>query len=289
VRVLSTGEVAGLKMEAPLLAWVTSSGTLHTYTWDGEAPHRCVPQFRAKLGFRPDPALLAFGSDHVVAARRADRELAVYSLNSGHRLPERDVVLGGEVVAVALTGALLAVAWAPCTVEVWNLEENFCFAVISTSLPGQLPSQLCLTEYMLLVFLPSGLIYYWPTVSLVSSNRTSSLVSNTTSSPVTMFSPLKLPFHSPPATIEGGEPLWPPPCLSQSCLVVGSAARLGDLRIWQWSLSRKASHSHFSHYRVPHKILPIRHIVVEISWILSVRGCHLFHFSFKISYISLGH
>ena len=175
---------------------------------------------------------------------------------------------------------------------------------------------------MLLVFLPSGLIYYWPTVSLVSSNRTSSLVSNTTSSPVTMFSPLKLPFHSPPATIEGGEPLWPPPCLSQSmpkqhmtssnlikeqhfqtlqktwpiyilvkpgCLVVGSAARLGDLRIWQWSLSRKASHSHFSHYRVPHKILPIRHIVVEISWILSVRGCHLFRFSFKISYISLGH
>ena len=156
VRVLSTGEVAGLKMEAPLLVWVTSSGTLHTYTWDGEAPHRCVPQLRAKLGFRPDPALLAFGSDHVVAARRADRELAVYSLNSGHRLPERDVVLGGEVVAVALTGALLAVAWAPCTVEVrslaiifvlifslevWNLEENFCFAVISTSLPGQLPSQ----------------------------------------------------------------------------------------------------------------------------------------------------
>ena len=175
---------------------------------------------------------------------------------------------------------------------------------------------------MLLVFLPSGLIYYWPTVSLVSSDRrTSSLVTNTTSSPVTMFSPLKLPFHSPPATIEGGEPLWPPPCLSQSmpkqhmassnlikekhfqtlqktwpiyilvkpgCLVVGSAARLGDLRIWQWSLSRKASHSHFSHYRVAHMILPIRLIVLEISRILSVRGCHLFHFPFKISHISLG-
>ena len=140
VRVLSTGEVANLKMEAPLLAWVTSSGTLHTYTWDGEAPHRCVPRLRAKLGFRPDPALLAFGSDHVVAARRADRELAVYSLNSGHRLPDCDVVCGGELVCVAITGALLAIAWG-ATVEVWSLAENSCLAVISSSLPGHIPSQ----------------------------------------------------------------------------------------------------------------------------------------------------
>ena len=31
-------------------------------------------------------------------------------------------------------------------------------------------AQLCLIEYMLLVFLPSGLIFHWPTVSLVSSS-----------------------------------------------------------------------------------------------------------------------
>jgi len=227
LRVLSTGEVAALKMEPGFLAWVTSSGSLQKYTWDGETPYKCLPHLRVKLGFRPDPSLLALGSNHVVAARRADRELAVYCLNTGHRLPDCDVVCGGELVCVALTGSLLAIAWG-ATVEVWSLAENSCLAVISSSLPGYIPSQLCLTDYMLLVFLPSGLIFHWPTVSLVSP----------------ISSPLNLPLHSPPATIEGGEPLWPPPCLSKGCLVVGSAARLGDLRVWRWSLSRKASSFH---------------------------------------------
>ena len=141
LRVLSTGEVAALKMEPSHLAWVTSSGTLQKYSWDGgEAPHKCLPQLRVKLGFRPDPSLLALGANHVVAARKADRELAVYCLNSGHRLPDCDVVCGGELVCVALTGSLLAIAWG-ATVEVWSLAENSCLAVISSSLPGYIPSQ----------------------------------------------------------------------------------------------------------------------------------------------------
>ena len=140
LRVLSTGEVAALKMEPCFFAWVTSSGSLQKYSWDGEAAHKCLPLLRVKLGFRPDPSLLALGSNHVVAARRADRELAVYCLNSGHRLPDCDVVCGGELVCVALTGALLAIAWG-ATVEVWSLAENTCLAVISSSLPGHIPSQ----------------------------------------------------------------------------------------------------------------------------------------------------
>ena len=140
LRVLSTGEVAALKMEPCFFAWVTSSGSLQKYSWDGENPHKCLPLLRVKLGFRPDPSLLALGANHVVAARRADRELAVYCLNSGHRLPDCDVVCGGELVCVALTGSLLAIAWA-ATVEVWSLAENSCLAVISSSLPGHIPSQ----------------------------------------------------------------------------------------------------------------------------------------------------
>ena len=140
LRVLSTGEVAALKMEPGFLAWVTSSGSLQKYTWDGETPYKCLPKLRVKLGFRPDSSLLALGSSHVVAARRADRELAVYCLNTGHRLPDCDVVCGGELVCVALTGSLLAIAWG-ATVEVWSLAENSCLAVISSSLPGYIPSQ----------------------------------------------------------------------------------------------------------------------------------------------------
>ena len=148
LRVLSTGEVVALKIEPHLLAWVTSTGTLQKFSFDGKAPHRCLPQLRIKLGIRPDPALLALGANHVVLSRRGDRELAVYCLKTGHRLPDSDVVCGGELVNIAIAGSLLAVAWGGLVeggvggvVEVWSLVENSCLAVISSSLPGHIPSQ----------------------------------------------------------------------------------------------------------------------------------------------------
>ena len=228
---VQAGEVVGLTLLPSSLAWVTASGRLEVsswlvrppwvqvYSWDG-LPHHCLPLLDSKLGLRPAPNLLAISPDYLVAGVEGGREVATYSTTSGHRLPERDVVVAGTVTCLALTGRLLAVAWG-ATVEVWDLTTSTCTSLLTTALPAHQPAHLCLTDYMLVVVLRSGRVLHWPTTSLVSSSS----------------SPTTLPLHSPPCTLGGGEAAWGRPHLSPSCLVLGSQARLGDVLVWRWSLS----------------------------------------------------
>ena len=76
--------------------------------------------------------------------------------------------------------------------QVWDLSQVCCTAVLSSSLARLSPSLLLLSDYMLVVLLPSGRLSHWPLASLL---------------PPPSSPPITLDLEFPHATIESQDPV----------------------------------------------------------------------------------
>ena len=76
--------------------------------------------------------------------------------------------------------------------QVWDLSQVCCTAVLSSTLARLSPSLLLLSDYMMVVLLPSGRISHWPLASLL---------------PPPSSPPIRLDLDFPHATIESQDPV----------------------------------------------------------------------------------
>lgn len=210
------------------LAWCSRSGTFQVWSWKG--PDKIEPKERFKIVEDPSKCLICISAQFIVVALNdgyslSDREVVVYNSQTGKQMVEKDIFASASIKCMSIQNHLLFIG-AGSTVEIWNVENSKCLAVLGSAFnpsPNQFVKNMCVSSFQLVAMLANGSLFHWPLHSLIKQEKKGATI------------PLHADLEMFSGFIENKEPAWKSLVMSDNRVVFGLEMKFGDVKILRWS------------------------------------------------------